>query len=202
MQVLQMCLINDNGKPGYLAVLDSVAKDGRHNAVKFISTRFGSGFPVCRDTSAFKVKTVRSLTEFSKYMKLFTPAVMINPVRAGNLVFDLPFLHYPNGVVVQWRPHFEESVSEKSFSLISGGMIVEYCYQQPIFISALHMRRHVSAFNSERLLVNMSNGYTTRELNAVDGEVYCEGCYHVENGVWVCDKLNKTPIAGWKVRAV
>lgn len=202
MQVLQMFQVCDNGRPGYLAVLDTFGVDGRRNAVKFLGTtkKFGASFPVCIDMTQFKVKTLRSSNEFSKYMKMYAPGVMINPVRVGSVVFDLPFIHFPNGVVVKWSPQFEDSVTEKSFSLISGGVIIEYIWQQPIFISALHMRRHVSAFNSERLLVNMTNGYTTRELNMVNGDVYCEGCYHVENGVWACDKLQKTPIAGWKKR--
>lgn len=197
---MQVYLLNENGKQGYIAILDSVSRDGRRNAVKYMGAKYGIGFPVCPSTVGLRVKTVRTSAEFGKYMKLSNPGLMVNPIQVGPFVYDMPFIHYGAYGVVQWMPHFEKTVSESSFRAVSGGAIIEYSYQEPIFISALHMKRHVSAANSERLLVNVQNGYTTRELSAVDGNVFCEGTYHVENGVWTCDSLVKTPIAGWKSR--
>lgn len=197
---MQIFLLNDNGRQGYLAVLDSVSKDGRRNAVKYIGAKYGVGYPMIGSLQGLKVKTVRASTDFDKYIKMANPGLMVNPVRKGNVVFDLPFIHFPNGGVVQWTPYFEETVTEGSFSVISGGAIICYNYQQPIFISPLNMKRHSAAFNGERLLINVNTQYTTREITKADPGVFCEGAYHVENGRWVCDKMVKTPIAGYKSR--
>lgn len=197
---MQIFLLNDNGRQGYLAVLDSLAKDGKRNAVKYIGTKFGVGFPVCPSLDGLRIKTVRSSKVFAKYIKLANPLAFVNPITVGNIVVDLPYIHYQNGMFVKWQPYFEETVLETSFSVVSDGAIVAYSYQQPIYISMLHMRRHVAASNSERLLVNVHTMLTTRELSKADAGVYCEGAYHVENGVWVCDKMTKTPIAGYKLR--
>lgn len=197
---MQILRFNDHGRQGYLAILDSVARDGRRNAVKYIGTKYGAGYPYINTVDGLKVKTVRSSKQFDKYIKMSNPMQMINPVRVGNVVFDLPFIHYGNGVTVKWEPFFEDTVNAGSFSVISEGAIVEYLYQRPIFISVLNMRRHVAAFNAERLLINTNTFYTTRELSNADGQTFCECAYHVDNGAWVCDKFAKTPIAGWKSR--
>lgn len=200
MQVLQILRLNDHGRQGYLAVLDSRSRDGRQNAVKYIGSKYGENYQFCNDYSAFRVKTVRSSKQFDKYVKLRNPAQMVNPVRVGPVVFDLPFIHYGNGLCVKWEPFFEESVNPGSFSVISDGAIIEYNYQRPIYVSVLDMKRHVAAYNRERLLINANTFYTTRELSNADGNTYCECAYHVDNGSWVCDKFSKTPIAGWKSR--
>lgn len=197
---MQVLLLNDNGRQGYLAVLDSVCKDGRRNAVKYIGTKFGVDFPVCTSVAGLRIKTVHSASEFGRYLKQYSPMTMINPMRVGPVVVDLPFIHYPNGGAVHWSPYFEKSINEDSFRVISGGAIIEYTYSKEIFISVLSMKRHVAACNSERLLINVGNCYTTRQLNVADADNFSEGSYHVANGVWVCDNLVKTPIAGWKSR--
>lgn len=200
MQVVQMLLIDEGGKQGYLAVTDKADRVGNREAIKYIGTKFGSGFMPGAIGAGLSVKTVRSAKEFAKYVKMFNPGAWVDPVQVGGVVFDLPFVHFGNGLMIRWQPYFEKTVSESSFSLVSGGSIIEYTYQQPIYISALHMRRHMAAANSERLLINVNNGYTTRELSAVENSQYCEVTSHVENGEWVRDKLSKLPIAGYKLR--
>lgn len=199
MQVLQVFVLNERGKIGYLAVLDSY-KDGRQQAVKYMGEKYGVAFPICIDYARYNVKTVRSSKQFDMYVKLFNPALSVNPIRVGSVVFDMPFVHFDNGTNLKWQPYFEESVTNKSFSVISEGAILQYDYQQPIYLSVLNSKRHVAAYNRERVLINMQTGYTTRELSKADGSIFYEAMFHMENGVWACDKMRRTPIAGWKSR--
>lgn len=197
---MQVLLLNDNGRQGYIAILDSLAKDGRRNAVKYIGTKFGVGYPLCQSVAGLRIKTVRSASEFGRYIKQANPAIMVNPIMVGPVVVDLPFIHYPGGGVAKWSPYFEKSLSEDSFRAVSGGAIIEYTFNKEIYISVLSAKRHVAACNSERLLINIGNCYTTRQLSVADSDNYSEGSYHVANGVWVCDSIVRTPIAGWKSR--
>lgn len=199
MQVLQILQLNERGRSGYLAVLDSY-KEGKQLAIKHMGSKYGTSYPLCVDLSPFTVKTCRSVREFDKYVKKFAPARMVNPVSLNGVVFDLPYIHFSNGAYVEWNPHFEESVNKTSFSVLSEGAILEYLYCKPIYLSLLNMKRHVAATNSERLLVNVNTGYTTRELSFVNGNLFCEAVYHSQAGIWMCDKINRTPIAGWKSR--
>lgn len=201
MSVCAIYSFNSNRGSGYIAVLDTITNNKR-NAVKFFGNVFGNNFPLVslEQFAGFNIRTSRSASDFGKYIKALNPSIMLNPVSVGNIVIDLPFIQFKNGLNVQWQPEFEKSVSSKSFSIVSQGMIVEYNFQQPIFISVLTAKRHIPKVNYERVLINQTNGVVTREVAKACADKYIEAQYRCDNGVWSCCSYNEIPIAGYKMR--
>ena len=201
MAVCDVCCFNDGYKFGYVALLDSVS-NGKRNAVKIFGNMFGTNFRAIHpDTlKSFNVKTLRKPEKFGKYIKAMYPQMMINPISVNGVVFDLPIVYINNIPLANWEPVFEEEVTQGSFRVLSEGLIVEYNYQQPIFISVLSAKRHIPKMNEERLLVNCSNGMITRTVKRASATSYLEAQYHIEGGMWVCDAYEEVPIAGYKLR--
>lgn len=201
MAVCDVRCFNYENKSGYIAILDSFI-NGRFNAVKYNGNEFGFNFnPITRqEMDALKIKTIRSAKDFGRYIKELNCSIMINPINVNGIIFDLPFMYYNNTVIARWEPVFEKDITKNSFNIISGGSIVEYYFQQPIFISVLNAKRHLPKINSERLLVNCTTGMITREITRAYSEKYLEASYHLMNCNWVCDSYQEVPIAGYKLR--
>lgn len=201
MSVCAIYRFNSNRGSGYIAVLDTVTNNKR-NAVKFFGNVFGNNFPMVNleQFVGFNVRTSRSASDFGKYIKALNPSVMLNPISVGSIIIDLPYIQFQNGLNVQWQPEFEKSVTSKSFSIVSQGMIVEYNFQQPIFISVLTAKRHIPKVNYERVLINQTNGVVTREVARAFADKFIEAQYRCVNGVWTCYSYNEIPIAGYKMR--
>lgn len=201
MSVCAIYNINTNRGSGYLAILDTIT-NGKRDAIKFIGNMFGNNFPFAslEQFANCNIKTSRSANDFGKYIKAMNPAIYVNPVKVGNIVVDLPYIQFANGYNVQWQPEFEKQVTKSSFNIVSQGVIIEYNFQQPIFISVLTAKRHIPKVNYERLLINQTNGVVTREVAKAFADKYIEAQYRCDNGVWNCIGYNETPIAGYKLR--
>lgn len=201
MSVCDIRCFNEANKCGYVAILSS-RSGGKVNAVKYNGVDFGFNFnPITpAEMSQLRIKTIRSAKEFGRYIKEINSNIMINPINVNGIVFDLPFMYYNNAVIARWTPLFEKDVSQNSFNILSEGLIVEYNFQQPIFVSVLDAKRHIPKTNSERLLVNCANGVVTRAITKAEAERYLEASYHLMNGSWVCDSYEEAPIAGYKLR--
>lgn len=201
MAVCDVCCFNDGKRFGYVALLDSVT-NGKRNAVKIFGNMFGSNFKFINLDllKNFNIKTLRKPEKFGRYIKSLYPQMIINPINVNGLVFDLPYIYLGNTALVSWEPIFEEEVSTSSFKILHEGLIVEYNYHQPIFISVLSAKRHIPKTNEEQLLINCSTGMVTRVVKRATATSYIEAQYHVENGKWVCDGCNEVPIAGYKMR--
>ena len=201
MAVCDVYCFKEGQRTGYLAVLDTFS-NGKRNAVKLFGDMFGFNYKQIKSDliPTFNVKTLRSPAKFGKYIKSVYPSVMINPININGVVFDLPYIQSGNMCLARWEPVFEDDISEKSFNILSAGLIVEYNFQQPIFISVLDAKRHIPKVNEERLLINISTGVITRSIKRASISEYMEATYHIENGNWICDSFNKVPIAGYKMR--
>lgn len=201
MSVRDIRFFNESGKCGYIAILDSKLSN-KFDAIRYNGTDFGCNFNIISlyEIQQLKVKTVRSAREFGRYIKEVNSGFMVNPISMNGITFDLPFIYYNNIVIARWQPLFEKDVSENSFNILSEGLIIEYIFQQPIFISVLNAKRHVPKINLERLLVNTATGVVTRNVSKAEKERYIEADYHLMNGNWVCDRFQEAPIAGYKLR--
>lgn len=201
MSVCDIRCFNESGKAGYVALLDSVS-DGKLNAVRYNGTDFGFNFHLIAlgELNKFKVKTVRSAKDFGRYIKEVNAYFMVSPIQVQGLVFDIPYIYYGGKPICRWQPIFEKGIGKNSFNILSEGMIVEYYYQQPIFISVLDAKRHIPKVNMERLLVNTATGVVTRTVSKAEATEYFEGVYHLVNGDWCCDNVQRIPIAGYKLR--
>lgn len=200
MSVCDICCFSDNNRFGYVAIFSDVV-NGKHNAVKYYGSEFGTGFR--QVTSDFlrnlNVKIVRSAVKFARYIKMLNPMFMVNPVSKNGVVFDIPFIYLGNSYI-EWSPLFEDKYTESSFNILSGGLILEYNFKQPIFLSVLNMKRHVAGMNEEKLLINCQNGAITRGICKAEPDRYIEAQYHNVGVTWVCDNYKETPIAGYKLR--
>lgn len=201
MSVCEICCFLDNNRFGYVALLDSVT-NGKHNAVKFFGDNWGTNFRrVSMDfVRSLNTKTYRSSKKFGRLIKSCYPNIAINPIQVSNVVFDIPYIYANNSILAQWSPVFEEDLSPSSLSFLSKDSIVEYNYQQPIFIFMLDFKRHVPKVNSECLLINTFNDMITREVSQALSDKYIEYKAHIENGHWVTDFYKEVPIMGYKMR--
>lgn len=186
---------------GYLAVLSNVGADGRHYAMRYVGGDFGNNFPMITldRLKEFNIKTLRSLADFSKYIKMFNPSLSVHPVEFGGVVFDSSFVHTQLGTF-RWSPFFERVPSKSNLSLISNDTIVCYTYCKPIFISVMTAKRHIPKENKEILYINKITGLVTRQLSGVVRGKYVEGSYHLEGTTWVRDSYNQIDVAGYKMR--
>lgn len=201
MSVCDVLRFSDGRRTGYIAILNSQT-NGKRNAVKIYGDFYGNNFKMF-DMSLLEqlnVKTLRAKNKFDKYIKSCFPNAVINPVAINGVVFDLPYISINNILCAEWEPVFEECVDKSSFNILSEGLIVEYYFQQPIFVSVLNAKRHVPKSNLERLLINRNTGLITRSVARATATSYFEGTYHIENGCWKCDSYNEVPIAGYKLR--
>lgn len=201
MAVCEIRCFNEMGKFGYVALLDSQTR-GKRNCIKYIGKSFGTNFNIitAQELALCHVRVVRSAKDFGRYIKELYPNFMVNPIKVGNLTFDLPCMYFNNTILARWEPIFEKDISYSSFNIISDGAIIEYNYQQPIYISVLDAKRHVPKMNAERLLVNQISGVVTRYVSKADPNRFYEANYHLVNGGWVCDSFSEAPIAGYKLR--
>lgn len=201
MSVCNVLRFSDGKRTGYIAILNSQT-NGKRNAVKIYGDFYGNNFKMF-DMSLLgqlNIKTLRTKNKFDKYVKSCFPNVAINPISINGVVFDLPYISVNNILYAEWEPVFEECVNKSSFNILSEGLIVEYYYQQPIFVSVLSAKRHVAKVNSERLMLNIRTGVITRDITKAEAERYVEASYNLVNGTWVCTSFKEVPIAGYKLR--
>lgn len=201
MSVCEIRCFNEMGKFGYVALLDSQTR-GKRDCIKYIGKGFGDNFiPISiQEMSLYHIKTVRSAKDFGRYIKELYPSFMVNPIQVGQITFDLPCIYYNGSILARWEPIFEKDISSASFNILSEGVIIEYNFQQPIYISVLDAKRHIPKINVERLLINQLTGVVTRYISKADPSRYFEANYHLVNSTWVCDSFQEAPIAGYKLR--
>lgn len=201
MSVCEIRCFNEMGKFGYVALLDSQTR-GKRDCIKYLGNNFGSNFGLIslQEIAQCHVRTVRSSKDFGRYIKELFPNFIVNPIRVGQITFDLPYMYYNGSILARWEPIFEKDINKNSFNIISEGVIVEYNFQQKIYISVLDAKRHIPKINSERLLINQITGVVTKYISKAELNRYFEATYHLVNGNWVCDSFQECKIAGYKLR--